>query len=446
MSQAVFNPYLFATLPYDPRRDLVPIAKLVATSFVLAANPSLGVDSLAQIVALSQREPDRLLIGVPANGSPPHIAAILLLQKTGLKARFVPFRSGPDALSSAIRGDIHLLVDGPTLIAPQVKDRKLKALAVTGHERQDALADVPTLAEAGFKDAECEVMDGAVRAARHAAGDRRAAQPREPRHPGEPGLSRQAQGAELPAAIHLARGIRRVHRRGARALVGRAAQLRIEAGMSVEFPAAHAQAHAAMRAAATPQDRMLALQRMINGYQLSQAIGVAATLGIADLLAGGARTSAELASHTGSHPPTLHRLLRALAAAGLFHEDAERRFSLTWLGEGLRDGVPGSRRGWARYSAGHPAWLAWGQLLHSVQTGENAFRRAHGVDVWRYRAENASESVLFDAAMRESSEAIAACIAGAYDFAGLRGSSTWAAATAPCWRGSSRVTRGCPAR
>jgi hypothetical protein len=77
------------------------------------------------------------------------------------------------------------------------------------------------------------------------------------------------------------------------------------------------------------------LMRLVNGYQISQSIHVAAALGIADHLAGGPRTSDDLASATGAHPPTLYRLLRALASVGVFHESEPRTFSLTELGSCL---------------------------------------------------------------------------------------------------------------
>jgi DNA-binding IclR family transcriptional regulator len=78
------------------------------------------------------------------------------------------------------------------------------------------------------------------------------------------------------------------------------------------------------------------LKRLINGYQVSQAIHVAATLGVADRLDDGPLTSAQLGKMTGSHPGALYRLLRALAAAGVFHEDTKERFSLTPVGATLR--------------------------------------------------------------------------------------------------------------
>src|SRR5215217_5221294 len=100
LSQAVFNSYLFSKLPYDPLRDLAPMSTLAASSFVLAAHPSVPVATLDEIIAFSGKQPGKLLIGVPPNGSPPHIAAILFLQVTGLSANLVPFGSGPAALTA----------------------------------------------------------------------------------------------------------------------------------------------------------------------------------------------------------------------------------------------------------------------------------------------------------------------------------------------------------
>jgi tripartite-type tricarboxylate transporter receptor subunit TctC len=162
ISQAVFNSYLFSKLPYDPQRDLAPISTLVESSFVLAAHPSVKATSLSDVVAISKREPGKLFIGVPANGSPPHIAALLLMRETGLSATVVPFKTGPDGLTAVIRGDVQLFIDGPTLIASQVQSRAIAAVVVTSRNRQDALSDVPTVAEAGFPNAACGSWMGLV--------------------------------------------------------------------------------------------------------------------------------------------------------------------------------------------------------------------------------------------------------------------------------------------
>jgi len=91
------------------------------------------------------------------------------------------------------------------------------------------------------------------------------------------------------------------------------------------------------------------LSRLINGFQISQAIHVAAVLGIADLLEGGPRTSDDLAAATDTHPRSLYRLLRALASVGVLREDDGRTFALTPLGDPLRSNAPESIDGWAAF-------------------------------------------------------------------------------------------------
>ena len=162
MSQLVFNSYLFSKLPYDPIRDFKPISTLAWSSSVLVAHPSLSASTLPEVVALSQKEPGRLLFGIPANGSPPHIAALLLMRETGLSATIVPFKTGPDALTAAMRGDVQLLIDGPTLLASQVDSKAVNAIVVTGPQRFDSLKDVPTVAEAGFPRASVQSWLGLV--------------------------------------------------------------------------------------------------------------------------------------------------------------------------------------------------------------------------------------------------------------------------------------------
>jgi hypothetical protein len=158
------------------------------------------------------------------------------------------------------------------------------------------------------------------------------------------------------------------------------------------------------------------LRRLVSGFQLSQALSVAATLGVADLLADGPRTSDDLADATDSHPDAVYRLLRALAAAGVLHEADGRRFSLTELGEPLRRDAAESVHGWAAF-IGRPYYrAAWSELLHSVRTGENAFRHVHGVDPWTYRAERPDESAVFDRAMESSTRGSIAAMLAAYDF------------------------------
>jgi hypothetical protein len=158
------------------------------------------------------------------------------------------------------------------------------------------------------------------------------------------------------------------------------------------------------------------LSQLANSYRISQALYVAATLGLADLVKDGARSADDLAREAGADPDALYRLLRALASVGVFHEDDERRFSLTEAGQDLRSDSPTTIAGWAAFIGRPYFWEVWGNLLHSVQTGENAFQHVHGTDVWTYRTQHPEESPVFDRAMTDLTRRVHAEVLDAYDF------------------------------
>jgi Dimerisation domain len=137
------------------------------------------------------------------------------------------------------------------------------------------------------------------------------------------------------------------------------------------------------------------LFRMITGYYVSQAIYVAARLGIADLIGDSRRAIEDLANQTKTHAASLRRVLRLLASAGLFAEDQDGRFSLTPIGAYLRSNVPGSMHA-AALLFGGITQRTWGHLLHSVETGEPAFRLVFGEDPFAYFAEHPDEGANFD--------------------------------------------------
>ncbi|NMH97807.1 methyltransferase [Pseudonocardia acidicola] len=163
-------------------------------------------------------------------------------------------------------------------------------------------------------------------------------------------------------------------------------------------------------------DAATELRRMVDGYQVSQALHVAATLGISDVLAAGPRTVADLAVATGTHEGSLSRLMRALASVGVYARDDDGRFANTELGEALRAGTPGSVAGWAGLIGRPYYWQAWAGLADSVRTGENAFATVHGESIWAYRAKRPDELVIFDRAMTALSAAVAGAVVEAYDF------------------------------
>jgi O-methyltransferase domain/Dimerisation domain len=166
-----------------------------------------------------------------------------------------------------------------------------------------------------------------------------------------------------------------------------------------------------------PERSSMALLRLVNGYQVAQAIHVAAVLGIADLLRDGPQSTADLAAATGAHAGALYRVLRALASVGVFREGAERRFALTPLGDCLRSDAPEPVGPWATMIGEDYYWQAWGHLLHSVRTGDNAFRHLQGTDVWTYRASRPQASAVFDRAMTGNAQRVVQAVLAAYDFA-----------------------------
>jgi hypothetical protein len=167
-------------------------------------------------------------------------------------------------------------------------------------------------------------------------------------------------------------------------------------------------------------DPRLALLGLINGFQITQAICVAATLRIADHLNDGARSAGELAALTKSHPDSLYRLLRALAAVGVFREEEGRKFTLTPMGDCLRTNSATPLGAWAEVVGNPYYWQVWGHLLHSVQTGENAFQNLNGRDVWQFRAEHPEQGATFDRAMTQLSRGGAEAVIRAYDFSAFR--------------------------
>jgi SAM-dependent methyltransferase len=148
----------------------------------------------------------------------------------------------------------------------------------------------------------------------------------------------------------------------------------------------------------------------------ARAIYAAAELGLADLLADGARSSDELAQATGMHAPSLHRLLRALAGCGVLTEIEPRKFATTALGDALRTGAPGAARATVLTLAGDWQWGAWHHFLHSLHTGEPGLTSAFGTDLFSYLRDNPEHGARFNEAMVGMYGAVGQAIVAAYDF------------------------------
>lgn len=160
------------------------------------------------------------------------------------------------------------------------------------------------------------------------------------------------------------------------------------------------------------------LMQMAMGYMISQAVSVAGKLYIADHLKDGAKTVEELADLTETDAPSLYRLMRALASAGVFERDAEGRFSNSAISEFLRSDHPESLRAAVHMIGDKEHWHAHENLLQSVKTGEIAFEYTFGMPVFPYFATHPEAAEVFDNAMSSFGFGIANAVAATYDFSG----------------------------
>lgn len=157
------------------------------------------------------------------------------------------------------------------------------------------------------------------------------------------------------------------------------------------------------------------LRRLANGLRVSQALYVAAELGVADHLSERSLSSSELAAVTGADAAALGRVLRALCALGVFSVSPPGHYSLNSIGRLLRSDVPGSWRAGIRFTAGPVRWRCWSELLETVKTGENASERVLGRQLFEFYATHPMQSKIHDDAMRSFSAGHAAAIVAAID-------------------------------
>jgi SAM-dependent methyltransferase len=163
----------------------------------------------------------------------------------------------------------------------------------------------------------------------------------------------------------------------------------------------------------------LELLQLVVGKWAAQAVYAAAEIGIADRLKDGPRRSADVARECGTSDDATYRLMRALSNIGVLEERAERTFALTSVGQFLRGDVPGSMRGFARFVGYAPTWAAWGEMIHSVKTGQPAFDHVFGQNVFDWLAKHLDESAVFDEAMTSISSTEAEAVAAGFDFSGI---------------------------
>jgi SAM-dependent methyltransferase len=159
--------------------------------------------------------------------------------------------------------------------------------------------------------------------------------------------------------------------------------------------------------------------QMILGFMATQAVYVAAKLGLADLVKDGVKRSEELAQATDTDASSLYRVLRTLSGLGVFAEDIEGRFSLTPLSRLLLTDTPGSMRDMAIYMGEGWHLHPWQEILYSVKTGRPSVEKVFGMDIFPWFEQHPEEASIFNNAMTSFSAAVAPAVVATYDFSSI---------------------------
>lgn len=147
----VLGPYLYKSLPWNPSKDLTPVAHVAYTPIVIATAANSPYKTLADVVAAAKKNPAKITYGSPGNGTSIHLAGVMLEKASGIQLTHVPYKGSNPAMMDALAGNVDLLVSSVPSAIGQIKSGKLRAIAVTSASRSTSLPDTPTLAEAGLK-------------------------------------------------------------------------------------------------------------------------------------------------------------------------------------------------------------------------------------------------------------------------------------------------------
>jgi tripartite-type tricarboxylate transporter receptor subunit TctC len=150
-SNLAINPTLYARLPYDSQKDLAPIVLLANAPLVMVTGTHTPFKTVADAVNAARAKPGTVNFASPGNGTVAHLTSELFQKAAGIKTQHVPYKGAAQALTDVISGTVELYMSSvPTLIG-QIKNNKLRPLAVTSARRVDDLPNVPTINESGYK-------------------------------------------------------------------------------------------------------------------------------------------------------------------------------------------------------------------------------------------------------------------------------------------------------
>jgi tripartite-type tricarboxylate transporter receptor subunit TctC len=142
----VINPHLYAKMPFDPLKDLAPVASLVSNGFFMAVNPSVPAQTFQEFIEYARRADSPLQYASGGNGSQHHLTMERLKARAGISMLHVPYKGGAPATTATVAGEVAVMMSG-TSTAPQIKAGRLRALAFTGPQRSRVLPEVPAIAE-----------------------------------------------------------------------------------------------------------------------------------------------------------------------------------------------------------------------------------------------------------------------------------------------------------
>ena len=145
-SLVVINPHLYAKMPFDPQKDLAPVASLVSNGFFLAINPSVPAQTFPEFIEYARRANPPLHYASGGNGSQHHLTMERLKARAGIDMVHIPYKSGAPATTATVAGEVAAMMSG-TSTAGQIRAGRLRALAFTGPRRSKVLPDVPAIAE-----------------------------------------------------------------------------------------------------------------------------------------------------------------------------------------------------------------------------------------------------------------------------------------------------------
>ena len=154
-SSIYVNPGLRTELPYNTMKDLTPVVHMAVAPVILVVHPSVQAQTLAELIALGKAKPESLLYGSGGNGSSPHMAGELFNIASGVPITHVPYKGTGEALSAVLAGQVPLTYSGISSVRQAVEAGRLRALALTGAQRNAALPNVPTFAESGLPSVDC---------------------------------------------------------------------------------------------------------------------------------------------------------------------------------------------------------------------------------------------------------------------------------------------------